>query len=257
VRYSSISYIVLIFIFAGCSIPDEPHPKNPTRLVFIGNTPLTFVLSSTFAPYNGYFESSISQHIDSSESRFECDGSFYNHLGNAFLPEQPFSLFANDRMLFDTSTQSKYTFTLINNDSLDFSKPLIWYTNGSKDIPSFIDTLMPPQKVELIFPTPNQQNILPGKSFTIKYNVVGSDSVFFQFLIFSTDTTTNYFYQSKVSTSNTGTFEVNDKIIPFPPFRVSIHISLAAVTQKVHWVNGENYLIRAGIIDNAGLRLTD
>src|SRR5437870_10318 len=107
-------------------------------------------------------------HIDSSQSRSESDGSFYNHLGNAFLPEQPFSLFANNKQLFDTSTQSKYLLSFTNNDSLDFSRPVIWKINARKDIPSFSDTVIPPQKVEIIFPEPNQKNELPKKPFTIK-----------------------------------------------------------------------------------------
>lgn len=224
-----------------------PHPKDIDRYGYMLNTPLAYFLPFEYLTYDGYFESSITKHIDSSDSRFENTALFFNRLGDPYLPEIPVSISVNRKELFDTA---QYHLSFSNTDSVDFTQPLVWQVIGGAEVPSFIDTLVPPVKVNIIFPPPDSQIILPKQPFAVTYVVSGSDSVYIQIFIYSTDSTSNYIRQVTKHVSNTGSFLVESEIIEYLPTEASMHISVTAARQKEIMTNGMRYLLRSGIIDN-------
>ena len=249
------AFVIFCFLaLSGCLNPYEPHPVNTPRLVFIGSTPLAFVTRGEFIDCDGYFESSLTLHIDSTNSRYETDASFFNHLGNEYLPAPPFSIFANGNMLFDTAARA---LNYSGQDSLVFMKPISWQVQGGQDEPSFNDSIMSPQTVRINFPVPNVENAIPREAFSIRYDVIGSDSVYFKLLIFSIDTMTNYFAEKTFHVQNTGLFDIGGDIISAWPPKAGVHIFLAAISQKKRDVSGRLFFIRSGIIDNANVKFTN
>jgi len=165
---------------------------------------------------------------------------------------------ASSGMLFDTSLGAQQHLSYSNVDSLDFSRSIMWQVNGGKDMPSFRDTLLPPQKATIIFPDPKTKNIMPRQPLLIKYDVVGVDSVYLQLLIFDS----SYFNRLSIHTANTGIYDMGtnstlNALISSLPAMSEIHVSIVAATQKLHRINGQIYLIRAGIIDNASVTFSN
>ena len=249
--------LILILIFfsasflSGCSTPYEPNPKIVTRYrasTSSANTLLSEYILSESGYFDGYFESLLMQHFDSSKSRYQNSAIFFNHLGDPFKPSQPFSIFLNGNKLLDTS---QYSLTLTNYDSTNFSDPLLWQINGGKNFSTFADTLLPSQMIHIISPPANIKNIFPRQTFSVKYDVQGSDSVYIQLLILSTDTSSAFYTYDRIfHTPNTGKYNISQDIIDLLPPKAEIDVTIIAITSSLRPVNNELYLFRTGITDH-------
>ena len=241
-------YILLsICVLSGCSLPDQPHPKDVVRYSYALSTPLALFLPTEYLTYDAYFEAMVMKHTDSSESTFENTALFINRLGDSYLPENPVTISVNGKYLFDTA---QYHLSFSNSDSVDYTQPLVWQVIGGAKVPSFIDTLVSPQKVNIVFPPPDSVTMLPKQPFTVKYDVSELDSIYVRIYVFTTDSASFYIREFAKHVSNTGSYFVGSEIVDYLPMDAAMQISVAAIKQKEIILNDMRYLLRTGLIDN-------
>lgn len=245
-----------VLLFTGCSLPYEPHPTSVVRIPIILNSSLSYFTGEGPIYIDGYFESAILQHLDSDEINYTNQVVFFNHLGNQFIPDQPFSILLNG-LLVDRTADS---LMLVNSDSINYSLELTWNINGNKIIPSFETGIIPPHCTQIKYPLPHTANILQRESFEIDYDACGPDSVYIHLDFFGNDSSKSSFmsfHHLTYHVINQSPFILPKAIIDQIPPKENIEIFVTSLSSIYYQILDRTYNLRAGIVDHSSATFSD